>query len=374
MSSTRSRKSKKRRKRVIGEPPGTLGAVPDSSKPRIHVMAYGPDDLKEEDIHNLKALDGYRGRWPVLWVNVDGLGDADTVAGLGEIFNLHHLALEDVLHLHQRPKVEEYENFLFIVVRMMEPDLPIRTEQLSIFLTKGVVVTFQEHPGDCLDQVRDRIRSGRGRIRNTNADYLAYSLLDAVVDFYFPAMDAMSDELEHMEIQVLSHPDPKTVARIHAAKRDLLGIRRSVAPLREAVNTLIRDDCELISETTRVYLRDCHDHVYQIIELVETHREMLGGLLDIYLSSVSNRMNDVMKVLTVIATMFIPLTFLAGIYGMNFNPEVSPWNMPELNWYWGYPGLVGLMILVGTLELFLFWRKGWIGSSSAPADSDIETG
>ena len=361
-----SRSSRKKRKKHGGEgfgtPPGTLVADPDAAKPSIHIIAYGPEQFMEADIEDLHDLAGYVDRWPVLWVNMDGLGDVDTIDGLGRLFNLHHLALEDVLQIHQRPKVDKYTDQLFMVARMMECAFPLQTEQLSIFLTDGAVVTFQEHEGDCLDLVRERIRYAKGRIRAMGADYLAYSLLDAVVDFYFPTMDTLSETLERMEEVVLSDAGPKAVTEIQALKRDLLEIRRSASPLRDALNTLIRDGHPLITETTRLYLRDVQDHIHQIVELTETYREILSGLLDIHLSIMSNRMNDIMKVLTLIATMFIPLTFVVGVYGMNFNPEASPWNMPELQWYWGYPAALALMGIVAVLELVFFWRRGWIGS------------
>ncbi len=373
MSSVKRRNPKKRRRQAPGAPPGTLTADPEARQPRIDVITYGPKDVEEEQVQDIGSIRRFLQQRPVVWVNVDGFGDVDTVAELGRAFGLHRLALEDVVHSCQRAKVEEYEDNLFIVARMMEPGLPVRTEQLSIFLGDGFVLTFQEHAGDCLGAVRERIRDGRGRIRQMGADYLAYCLLDAVVDFYFPSMDAFSDEVERLEAQVLSEPTPETVASIHAAKRDLLTIRRAVAPLRETVNSLIRDGHDVISETTRVYLRDCSDHLFQIVEMVETYRELLGGLLDVYLSSVSNRMNDVMKVLTVIATMFIPLTFLAGIYGMNFNSDVSPWNMPELRWYWGYPAFLLVMIAIAGIEVFFFWRKGWIGKGQSTSTKDSDS-
>jgi magnesium transporter len=353
----------------LGAPPGTLSAQPQAIKSRIRVICYGPDDLSESEPPGVETLSDCVERWPVVWVNVDGLADVDVIEELGRLFKLHHLALEDVVHVGQRPKAEEYGDHLFVVTRMMKPGLPVHTEQLSIFVGKGFVLTFQEEPGDCLDPVRERIRLCRGRIRQKEADYLAYCLLDAVVDFYFPCIDAFSDEVERLEQEVLEKPSKKTVHRIHAAKRDLLAVRRAVAPLREAINSLIRDGHSAILDATRTYLRDCQDHVYQIMDMTETYRELLGGLLDVYLSSVSNRMNDVMKVLTVIATMFIPLTFLAGLYGMNFNPEASPWNMPELSWYWGYPAFLALMVLIAAVELALFWRKGWLGSRSEPSDA-----
>jgi len=278
--------------------------------------------------------------------------------------NVLNGSLEDVVNLGQRPKVEEYDSHLFVVARMIEDDRSTRTEQLSIFLGERVVLTFQEHPGDCLDCVRKRIREGRGRIRTMGADYLMYCLLDAVVDAYFPHLDEINDRLEALEDEVMASPGSRTVAAIHQAKRDLVAIRHATAPLREAINTLLREADPRITENTRLYLRDCYDHVIRVAEAVDTHREVAGGLLDVYLSSVSNRMNDVMKVLTVIATMFIPLTFLAGIYGMNFDPEASPWNMPELRWYWGYPAFIVITVLIAILELAFFWYKGWLGGGS----------
>ena len=354
--------SGRRRSTTPGAPPGMLTTHVETVKPEIQVICYGPDDFFESELADIQSLGGYLERWPVVWVNVDGLADVAMLEELGRLFRLHHLALEDVVHLGQRPKAEEYEDHLFIVTRMIKEGLPVRTEQLSIFMGRGFVLTFQEEPGDCLDPVRERIRQCRGRVRQMGADYLAYCLIDAVVDFYFPSMDVFSDVVERLEMEVLERPSRGTVNRIHGAKRDLLTVRWAVAPLREAINSLIRDGHSAISDATRTYLRDCHDHVYRILDMTETYRELLGGLLDVYLSSVSNRMNDVMKVLTVIATMFIPLTFLAGLYGMNFNPEASPWNMPELNWYWGYPAFMLLIVVIALVELGIFWQKGWLGS------------
>jgi len=331
-------------------------------------MAFGPKDYTETEIKDFALLPPILEKWPVTWVNVDGLGDAKTIAALGEIFHLHPLALEDVLHVTQRPKVEQYGEHQYIVTRMAAMAETLETEQLSIFLGPGFVLTFQERPGDCLDPIRERIRKGQGRIRQAGPDYLAYALIDAVVDHYFPVLEEFGEHLEVLEDSVIERPDARTVSQIHQAKRDLLRLRRAVWPMRESVNSLTRDPLPLITDDTRTYLRDCYDHAVQILDIVESHREIASGLMDLYLSSVSNRMNDVMKVLTVIATIFIPLTFVAGIYGMNFSPEVSPLNMPELNWYWGYPFCLTIMAAVTVAMVFFFKRRGWLGSSAAKTE------
>ena len=348
----------------IGVAPGTLREDPTAEPPRVFVIAYGPDVFEEMEISDIEELRALLGKRPVLWVNVDGVGHAPTIQAIGEIFGLHRLALEDVTYPGQRPKVEEYKDHLFLVAQMVEPGERIRTEQLSIFLGEGYVLTFQEHKGDCLDPVRKRAREIVGRIRNMGADYLPYCILDAVVVAYFPQIDEIDHRLEQLENEVIDNPTTDTVAGIHAAKRDLLTIRHVMAPQREALNMLLRETAGYVTDTTRVYLRDCYDHVIRVSEAVDTHREIAAGLLDVYLSSVSNRMNDIMKVLTVIATMFIPLTFLAGIYGMNFDPGASPWNMPELRAYFGYPLFLLGIAGIAALELLFFWRKGWLGGRS----------
>jgi len=361
----RKAKQRKKRSKIPGAPPGTLTGAPDAVKPVIRVMAFGPEDYVETELTDLDALGGYLARWPVTWVNVDGLGDVETIGRLGEVFDLHRLALEDVLNVYHRPKFEEYGRHMFIVLRMLEQGLPVRTEQLSLFFGEGFVLTFQEHSGDCLDPVRKRIRERRGRVCAMGADYLAYCLVDAVIDGYYPTLDELSDYSETLESKVVETATSETVSEIHQFKRDLLTMRRAISPVREAVNTLLRDENGLVSKTTRLHFRDCYDHAVQILEMVETYRELIGGLLDVYLSSVSNRMNEVMKVLTIIATMFIPLSFLAGVYGMNFDPEVSPWNMPELRWYWGYPVFLLILAALLVVELVIFWRKGWLGTPAA---------
>ena len=356
---------RKRPPRTIGAVPGTLRVDPDAPKPVVHVMVYGPDSCEEQEVTDLASLPGLLAKAPVTWVNVDGLGDADVIKQIGDIFGVHPLALEDVVNVPQRPKVEQYGAHLFVVIRMASLGEDLETEQISLFLGDNFVLTFQEHAGDCLDPVRHRIRKGMGRIRKAKADYLAYALLDAVIDGFFPVLEQYGERLEALEADVTAGPDSGTVSRINHAKRDLLGIRRAIWPQREATSALLREELEMISEETRPYLRDCYDHVIQLIDMVETYREIASGLVDAYQTSISNRMNEVMKVLTIIATIFIPLGFFAGLWGMNFNPDKSFWNMPLTQQPWGYRVAVGLMLLTVIGMLTFFWRKGWLGGSTS---------
>jgi len=375
MASKGSRHRKRRPRYRVGEPPGTLKTDPNGLAPTLHLIAYGPEGYKEIADPNLDTVADLRKQWPVVWLNVDGLGDADTLTKLGRVFDIHRLALEDLVTVNQRAKTEDYGNRLFVVVRMLERGEVAQTEQLSIFMGAGFLVTFQEHPGDCLDPVRRRIRQGLGRVRNMGADYLAYCIIDTVVDAYFPYLDDFSERVETLEDGALSHPGPDIAARIHEAKRNLLVLRRAMAPMREALSMLLQDTHHM-TDATRMYLRDCYDHSIMLLDMIESYRELVGSLLDVYLSSVSNRMNEIMKVLTLIATIFIPLSFLTGIYGMNFDPEASPWNMPELEMRYGYPVFMGIAGAVAAFQLFMFWKRGWLGSSpvkktrAKPSDSD----
>jgi magnesium transporter len=325
------------------------------------MIAYGPEEFEERDIHDPKEIKAFIGRYPVLWVNVNGLGDAKLIGQLGELFGLHRLALEDVVNTGQRAKMEDYDNHLFIVSRMATLDEQLLTEQISLFLGEKFVLTFQEHEGDCLDCIRERIRKATGRIRKAGPDYLAYTLLDTIIDHYFPVLEKYSEHLEIMEDQVIENPEKEMVSRIHQIKRELMTLRRAVWPQREMINSLMRESTPFIAADTHIYLRDGYDHVIQIIDMLENYRELASGLMDAYLSSVSNRMNEVMKVLTIFAAIFIPLTFIAGIYGMNFDPEVSPFNMPELKWFWGYPLALTLMAVMAITMLVYFYKKGWVG-------------
>jgi len=357
------------RRAPVGAPPGTFRIDPHAPPTDISVMAYGPDTFTEREVRDLSMLPEFLGQSPVTWVNVNGLGDEPLLRRLQEIFGLHPLALADVVNVTQRAKVEAYGEHLFIVTRMSTLSDRVETEQLSCFLGPNFVLTFQEHPGDCLDVVRDRIRNNVGRIRTAGPDYLVYALLDSVIDAYYPLLEQYGERLEKLEERVITDPREDSVYRIRRAKRDLLTLRRAVWPQREAVNTLMRDPLEKITDDTRLYLRDSYDHVIQLMDVVENHREMAAGLQDVYMSAVSNRMNEVMKVLTVIATIFIPLTFIAGIYGMNFDPDVSRLNMPELRWAWGYPVALAVMGLIAVIMVICFWRKGWLGGSK-PRDRD----
>jgi magnesium transporter len=356
-----------RRASPPGSSPGTLIVDPDAPPPTIQVLAFREDDLIEQDIGDPTTLSELLDRWPVSWVNVDGLGDIERLQALATVFELHPLELEDVLNVGHRPKLEENPNHLFLITKMPSVVEHVHLEQVSIFIGRGFVLSFQEKSDDCLDPVRQRLRSGRGRIRKSGTDYLAYAILDAIVDSYFPVLEQYAERLDRIEDEIVVNPSDEVLSHIHEAKKDLLALRRSIWPLRDVLNVMIRDPSDFISEATRVYLRDVYDHVVQMIDLIETYREFGSSLTDYYLSIVSNRMNEVMKVLTIIATIFIPLTFIAGIYGMNFDAAVSPWNMPELRWYWGYPITLGAMFLLGLGSFLYFRHKRWIGSSGRPA-------
>ncbi|MEQ8195170.1 MAG: magnesium/cobalt transporter CorA [Rhodospirillales bacterium] len=359
----RSRRHRQSRRTPPGAPPGTLIADPAAQRPKITVIAYGEDALEEHAIAEPEELKNIAGRHAVTWIDVEGLGDVDTLNRLGEIFGIHRLALEDVINVYQRPKVEEYDDHLFVVTRMAQLDGMLDTEQITLFLAANTVITFQEKPGDCFEPVRARLRQKRGQIRTRRADYLAYALLDAVTDAYFPILEKYGERIEDIEARVIAKPDTNLIADIHGIKRDLLTLRRAVWPQREMINALARDTTPFIGEQTRIYLRDCYDHSVQLMDMVETYREIATGLTDIHLSSINTRLNEIMKVLTIIATIFIPLTFITGLYGMNFQTDKSPFNMPELSWYWGYPYALSLMAAVAGMLLIYFIRKGWIGGS-----------
>jgi len=354
-----------RRRTPPGSAPGTLVADPAAEQPRVTVIAYGADGVQEGTLDSLAELERLELTAAVTWINIDGLGDARFIEALGQRFGLHPLALEDVLGVHQRPKAEVYDEQLFVVTRMPEVRDTLVTEQIALFVGDGWLLSFQERAGDCLEPVRQRLRGGRGKIRSNGPDYLLYALVDAITDAYFPVLERYGERLEQLEDEVLADPGPRVVARIHELKHDLLTLRRVVWPMRELLNTLIRGDSPRIHAQTGIYLRDCYDHVIQLMDIVETYREIASGLIDIHLSSQTARMNEIMKVLTIIATIFIPLGTIAGIYGMNFDPEVSPWNMPELGWRYGYPFALGIMLSMATGLLVWFWRRGWLGVSSA---------
>jgi magnesium transporter len=350
-----------------GTTPGQLNIRIDAPPADLVLIDYDRDRSTRISVSDPELIHEYLETHTVSWIDVLGLGNADTWAALSPIFNLHRLLVEDVVNVPQRPKIEHYQDQLLIIAIMvvLSPDgTGFIKEQVSLVLGKNYLLTVQEEPEeDCFHGVRQRIEVDRGIIRKQGADYLAYCLLDAIVDGFFPVLEYYGELIEELEDEVMLKPDRSTLARIHKIRRELLMLRRAIWPLRDAINSLIRDGSSLISSEVQVYLRDCYDHTIQVMDMVETYRELATGLMDVYLSVVSNRMNEVMKLLTVISAIFIPLTFIAGVYGMNFNPEKSPLNMPELGWYWGYPFCLALMFTIGSSLVFFFWKRGWFKSA-----------
>jgi magnesium transporter len=356
----RRRPPRIRRRSQPGASPGTLLADPAAPRPRIQVFAFGPERCVERADADLAEIARLRAQSPVVWVDVSGLGDAQIVAELGAAFGLHPLWLEDVLNVHQRPKVEREGGVDFLVVRALEGDGALGTDQTSLFLGPGFVLTFQERPGDCFDPVRARLRQPGSRLRQRGPDYLAYALIDGVIDGYFPWIERLGERLEQLEDRLLEVPDASCLRELHELRRDLLLVRRSVWPLREVLHQLRREDDALIGAETRLFLSDSYDHTLQIQDLVESDRELAAGLVELYLSSASTRLNEIMRFLTVISTVFIPLTFVVGVYGMNFRPEAGPWSMPELNTPWGYVVCMAVMGLAALWMILWFWRRGWL--------------
>jgi len=346
-------------KKETGLPPGTVVYTGEKKVEaiRISYMDYDEKTFEEKQVNTIEECFPLKETSTVSWINVDGLHEIEVIKKLGEHFNIHPLTQEDVVHVGQRPKYEEFENSLFIVFQMLsfdEESQRIASEQVSLILGQNYVLSLQERPGDCFEVIRDRIRESKGRIRKMGADYLAYILIDAVVDNYFLVLEKMSEKIELLQEGTLASPDAEKLQQIHFLRRELIHLRKSVWPMRELVNGMERSESSLIAASTGIYLRDVYDHTIQIIETVETFRDMVSSMLDIYLSSVSNRMNEVMKVLTIIATIFIPLTFIAGLYGMNFQ------NMPELEWKYGYGLALLVMLIVAVVMLLYFKRKRWL--------------
>jgi magnesium transporter len=346
---------------VPGSAPGTLHLTQDGPT-EIQLIDYSPTACQRVDLITPAELVPYLDRDSVSWIDLQGLGHEPTLQAVGDIFKLHPLVLEDVVNVPQRPKVEEYDDQLLIVTRMvhLEPGGgPFVSEQISFILGDHYLLSIQEEPEyDCFSPVRDRLTNAKGNIRKMGADYLFYTLVDAIIDGFFPVLEEYGEQLELLEDEVVANPSRQTLERIHRMKRELLSLRRAIWPQRDAINSLIRDESDLISHEVRIYLRDCYDHTVQVLDMVETYREVASSLMDIYLSSVSNKMNEIMKFLTVMSSIFIPLTFIAGVYGMNFE------NMPELHTRSGYFVCVGVMAIVAIVLLTLFWRKGWFANYS----------
>jgi magnesium transporter len=351
---------KKRPKKKIGVAPGALVHIGEPSQEQItiNLIDYDGEQLHEEQLamDDVQTCCQVKASPTVSWINVNGVHEIGHIDTLGRCFGLHPLVLEDILNTDHRPKFEDYEDCLFLVLKMLRYDREggIQTEQVSLVLGPNYVLSFQEKVGDVFDGVRDRLRTGKGRIRKQGPDYLAYALMDAIVDGYFTILESIGDEIEEIEQELIIDPSPQTLNRIHHFRREMILLRKSVWPLREVISGLQRDESELIGETTAVFLRDVYDHTIQVVDTVETFRDIIAGMLDLYLSSISNRMNEVMKLLTIIATIFIPLTFIAGVYGMNFE------YMPELRWRWSYFVLWGLMLGLAGGMFFFFRRKKWL--------------
>lgn len=348
-----------RKRSLPGSDPGELISSAGSPEPKMRLTTITSGEAQEQAIHDVSVLPQKIKNAPLVWLDVDGLGNAQIISEIGQVFNLHKLALEDVLSGYQRPKSEQYGNYQFVVARMVTHDGHMQSEQFSLFFGRGFVVTFQEIPGDCLDPVRERLRKGHERLTCGGSDFLAYALLDAVIDGYFPVLEKIGEQLEDLEATIISQPKSVLVNELHQSKRELLAIRRAIWPMREAINALIRDESPLVTAETKVYLRDCYDHIAQLVDLVETYREICSDLMDVYLSSVSNKINEVMKVLTVMASIFIPLTFVVGVYGMNFK------HFPELEWKYGYFLCWGLMVTIAGGLLYSFYRRGWLSGDDS---------
>jgi magnesium transporter len=367
----RHMKPRIRRRLRPGAKPGTIAIQPGARPTTIRVMAYDKDRVLEIEVDEPRELQELLAKWPVVWVDVVGLGTEEKLHELARIFHIHPLALEDVVHIYQRAKVDQYDQNLFIVMRITDPSEDEQlTEQFTMILGKNYLVTFQERPGDCFDLVRAGIRVEQSMSRQgLKPDYLAYRLIDAALDAYFPVLEAIGDHLDQLD-DPGAIAQPTAFSELHGVRRQLLMLRRAIWPLRDAISELRSEVTPYVCDETRIYLRDCYDHAVQLIDLLESYRDIAGDVRDYYLSSISNRMNEIMKTLTVIATIFLPLSFITGVYGMNFHTDVSPWNMPELNWRFGYLFAWGLIITVAVGMLWNFKARGWL--RSGPMEAPLE--
>jgi magnesium transporter len=356
-----------RRYPPVGSRPGEFSLEPGCVESQITLISYSHNSFEEVTFSGDDLLDDTHGfvglikkhitSTSVIWLDISGIGKPEVLHTIAELFNLHELTIGDLGNVPQRPKIEEQEEYLLIISTMLYlmEEYALEREQLSIVLGKKFVLTFQERPGDVLEPVRKRIRSAQNMMRKVGSDYLAYAILDTVIDSYFPIVERVGESLEDIENQIISNSDTNVLPQIYSMKRQLLTIRRTIWPHREIFNSILRSDMPLIKKTTKTYFRDSYDHTIELMDVVEMGREMAGSFTDIYLSTVSNRLNDVMKVLTIISTVFIPLSFVASVYGMNFE------HMPELHHPWAYPAVLSFMFLAASGMLFLFWRKGWLG-------------
>lgn len=342
-----------------GMPPGTLIHIGErkAENIRLSIIDYDEKGLEEKELKTIEESFIYKDKPSITWINIDGLHDVEIIAKIGNEFDLHPLIMEDILHTNQRPKMEDFENYLFIVIRMLYYDKTeneIISEQLSLILWKNLVISFQESSGGIFEPVKERLRKDKGRIRKMGPDFLLYALMDTVVDNYLIVLENINERVEELEEELISRPEPGTLEAIHNFKRELIFLKKSLWPLRDLIGILERGESELIQEKTTVYFKDVYDHTIHMIDTVETYRDLVSGMMEVFLTSISNKMNEVMKMLTIIATIFIPLTFIAGVYGMNFN------YMPELSWRYGYFMALLIMLLVGIVMLIWFKRKNFL--------------
>ena len=353
------RRSKSRSKKA-GLPPGTLVHIGEklSETTEVTLLDYNSEHSLEKKIINIDDLRIFKDQPTVSWVHIEGIHDTSVLEQLGNVFGIHPLILEDILNTDQRPKMQDMGDYMFIVLKRFcstcDESHDISADQISVILGPRYVISFQEREEAIFEPIRERIRTSKGRIRNSGADYLAYSLVDSILDSYFGILEELGEKIETEEEILVNHPSESTLRAIQQLKRDMIFLRKSIWPLRETISALERSESPLIQDTTNIYLKDVYDHAIQVIDTVETYREMLSGMIDIYLSSLSNRMNQVMKVLTIIATIFMPMTFLAGVYGMNFK------YLPELEWHWGYLFFWIITIAIAVIMLILFKRRQWL--------------
>ncbi|MCK5216222.1 MAG: magnesium/cobalt transporter CorA [Methanosarcinales archaeon] len=352
-------KISRKRSEKVGLPPGTIVHIGErkAQKHRITIIDYDETQFQERELETIEESFPFKDTSTITWINIDGLHQLEIIERIGKHFNIHPLILEDIANTEQRPKMEDFDDYLFLILKMIcfeEKDKRIKVDQVGLILGPNFVISFQEEKGNVFDPVKQRIISGKGRIRTRGADYLAYALIDVIVDGYFLIIERIGDQIEDLEEDLLDGPRPETMQDIHSLKREMLQFRKSVWPLQEIIRRLERGESDMFNESTEIYLKDVHDHTIHVIDTIEIFNDMLSGLLDLYISSISNKINQIMKVLTIIATIFIPLTFIAGVYGMNFK------YMPELDWRYGYPMVLLVMFIIGVGIMIYVRKKRWL--------------
>lgn len=359
-----TRKSALRRYRQrggAGAPPGQIDLPPEAKQSKVRLLSYDSDELVQIENCSIDQIRDELGKRTVTWIDIIGLGTQELYQQIGDLFDIHRLALSDVAHAPQRPKVDSYADHIFLIAQVPMHGNDGATGQVSFFLGKNYVISWQEFPGRGFAAVQERLQDSTRAIRSSGPDYLFYALLDSVIDASFPTLMHLGDKLDTLEERIYDRAETQVITQLHRVRRRVRHLRSVMWPLREAVNSLIVSHDKLISAEVRIYLRDCYDHTFQLLDTLEIYRETCSDLRDYYSTEVSNRMNEVMKVLTIIATIFIPLSFIAGVYGMNFDPEISEANMPELKWRWGYPLVLGIMATVAIGQLAFFRWRGWLG-------------